>query len=238
MSTGSNEPNLAQIGGRLSRSSSFSTINSIGFERSAKSRSSLRDGSLTRIKNFFTGQKDSDAESIRSGRSGKSTKSGRSLNERGRSTESARRSLQKFSGQKYLVKIELSIRRAGTRPVLTQRTEIVMDNNPDTKNNPKPYFPMRLNDCHLDENGAFMLRAEVLGYPIPVVQFFKDKSNEPLISQARKVLSLLSLESVYNCMMINSRDKRLSYIIRPSIRLASTSWWRKTVMVWPRVKQT
>ena len=186
MSTGSNDPSLVQIGGgRLSRSSSFSTINSIGFERSAKSRSSLRDGSLTRIKNFFTKQKDSDADSIRSGRSGKSNKSVRSLNERGRSTESARRSLQKFSGQKYLVKVELSIRRAGTRPVFTQRTEIVMDNNPDTKNHPKPYFPMRLNDCHLDENGAFMLRAEVLGYPIPHVQFFKDKSNEPLISQGQ-----------------------------------------------------
>ena len=79
----------------------------------------------------------------------------------------------------------MSIRRAGTRPVFTQRTEIVMDNNPDTKNHPKPYFPMKLNDCHLDENGAFLLRAEVLGYPIPHVQFFKDKSNEPLISQAQ-----------------------------------------------------
>lgn len=184
MSSGSNDPAGFPIG-RLSRSSSFSTINSIGtFERS-KTRSSLRDGSLTRIKNFFSKQRDSDNDSVRSAKSGKSSKSVRSINERGRSTENTRRSMQKFSGQKYLVKVELSIRRAGTRPVFTQRTEIVMDNNPETKNHPKPYFPMKLNDCHLDENGAFMLRAEVLGYPIPHVQFFKDKSNEPLISQAQ-----------------------------------------------------
>ena len=29
------------------------------------------------------------------------------------------------------------------------------------------------------------MRAEVLGYPVPMVQFFKDKSEEPLISQAQ-----------------------------------------------------
>ena len=61
LSNGSADPSLVQIGGgRLSRSSSFSTLNSIGtsFERSVKSRTSLRDGSLTRIKNFFTKQKD------------------------------------------------------------------------------------------------------------------------------------------------------------------------------------
>ena len=81
--------------------------------------------------------------------------------------------------------MELSIRRAGTRPVFTQRTEIVMDNNPSTKSNPMPHFPMKLLDRYLDEAGAFLLRAEVLGYPIPTVQFYKDKSDEPLITQSQ-----------------------------------------------------
>ena len=48
---------------------------------------------------------DSDNESVRSGRSNTSKRSNKSISERGRSTENTRRSLQKFSGQKYLVKV-------------------------------------------------------------------------------------------------------------------------------------
>ena len=37
-----------------------------------------------------------------------------------------------------------------------------------------------MRDVTLDETGGFCLRAEVLGYPAPVVTFYKDDDDEPI----------------------------------------------------------
>ena len=60
-----------------------------------------------------------------------------------------------------------------------------MDNNPATKSSPKPHFPMPMIDSAVDQNGAFCLRAEVLGYPAPSVIFYKDDADEPLMAQSQ-----------------------------------------------------
>ena len=50
---------------------------------------------------------------------------------------------------------------------------------------PRPHFPMPMVNTFLDQNGAFCLRAEVLGYPAPSVMFYKDDSDEPLMAQSQ-----------------------------------------------------
>ena len=233
--------------------------NFAGFDRNSEtgSRKSFRDTSINRLKKLFRGDSKDDAGSFKDNeslRSGRSSRSNRSVGtDRGRT----RRRNTEFSGQKYLVKIELSIRRNGARPVFTQRTEIVMDNNPKerfvvtrtcsgmiyinvhqsssylpfaklgqmtfskrelvfknfltkimtnlkkTKNSPKPYFPLPMRDVTLDETGGFCLRAEVLGYPAPVVTFYKDDDDEPIMTQSQLHKTAKSPTGLYEILAEN-----------------------------------
>lgn len=42
-----------------------------------------------------------------------------------------------------------------------------------------------MRDVTLDDAGGFCLRAEVLGYPAPVVTFYKDDDDEPIMTQSQ-----------------------------------------------------
>lgn len=63
---------------------------------------------------------------------------------------------------------------------------------------------MPMTDCRIESNGSFCLRAEVLGYPAPIVTFYKDDADEPLMAQSQLHKTARSPVGMYELIAENS----------------------------------